>query len=240
MAQLQRFVAFHSKAAPASRRAGGAEGLQPLIRAVRAIAAEGDSLPSERVLAEQLKVKRHQVRRALEALRSNGEIAPARAGRRAMPDERRGDDFVGGTNPLEIIELRLVVEPALARFAALRASPLEIARIGRAASTAANADPGAADLAFHRAVAAGSRNILASELYALLRQVGKDVRIRTGDGDGHATCPNRIRQRDSEHAAIAEAIAARDPERAERAMQEHLAVVQRQILTRLAPGTTAA
>ena len=91
---------------------------------------------------------------------------------------------------------------------------------------------------FHRAVAAGSRNILASTVYGLLRQVGRDGRIRLSNGG--RTCPNRIRQRDAEHAAIAAAIAARDPEGAERAMRDHLAAVQRQILTRLAPGTGAA
>lgn len=214
--------------------------MQSLIQAVRAVIAETHAVPSERALAERLKVKRHQLRRALEALRTSGELAPARAGRRAIPDLRRGEDLAVATNPLEVIELRMVIEPALARFAALRASPFEIARIERAATTAPDADPGAADLAFHRAVAAGSRNVLAAEVYALLRQVGRDGRVRMGDADAHTTCSKRIRQRDAEHADVAQAIAARDPERAERAMREHLGVVHRQILTRLAPGVTAA
>ena len=216
----------------------GSDGLQPLIQAVRAIAAESSAMPSERVLAGQLNVKRHQLRRALEALRGSGEIAPARAGRRAAPEASRGEHLVRATNPLESIELRMVLEPALARLAALRASSFEIARIQRAAATPAEADPGAADLAFHTAVAAGSRNILAAEVYALLRHVGRDGRIRLSNGG--STCPNRIRQRDAEHAAIGDAIAARDPEGAERAMRDHLAVVQRQIFARLAPGTSAA
>jgi GntR family transcriptional regulator, transcriptional repressor for pyruvate dehydrogenase complex len=216
----------------------GSDGLQPLMQAVRAIAAESSPMPSERVLAEQLNVKRHQLRRALEALRGSGEIAPARAGRRAAPEASRGEHLVRATNPLEIIELRMVLEPALARLAALRASSFEISRIQRAAATPAEADPGAADLAFHTAVAAGSRNILAAEVYALLRHVGRDGRIRMSNGG--STCPNRIRQRDAEHAAIGEAIAARDPEGAEQAMRNHLAVVQRQIFARLVPGTSAA
>lgn len=215
-----------------------ANDLQPLMQAVRAALAGSDPVPSERALAEQLKVKRHQLRRALGVLRANGEIAPARAGRRAVLGAGRDEDLVSSTNPLEIIELRMVLEPALARFAALRASPAEISRIETAASTAPDVDPGAADLLFHRAVAAGSRNVLASTVYGLLRQVGRDGRIRLGSD--RPRCPNRIRQRDAEHAAIAAAIAARDPERAERAMVDHLAAVQRQILTRLAPGLGAA
>ena len=207
------------------------------MQAVRAAMTVTDP-PSERALAEQLKVKRHQLRRALGALRATGEIAPARAGRRAMPAVRRDEELVTSTNPLEIIELRMVLEPALARFAALRASPAEIARIEAAATTAPDIDAGAADLLFHRAVAAGSRNVLASTVYGLLRQVGRDGRIRLGNN--RPICPNRIKQRDAEHATIAAAIAERDPERAERAMADHLAAVQRQILTRLAPGATAA
>jgi DNA-binding FadR family transcriptional regulator len=209
------------------------------MQALRAIVADASAMPSERAMAEQLNVKRHRLRRALEALRENGELAPARAGRRGGHDRRRGEDLIRGTNPLEIIELRTVLEPALARLAALRASPFEITRIERAAVTPEGADPGAADLSFHRAVAAGSRNNLASELYALLRQVARDGRIRLSDGDGATTCPNRVRQRDAEHAAIAAAIAARDPEGAERAMRDHLAIVQGQILARLT-GTAVA
>jgi DNA-binding FadR family transcriptional regulator len=235
MAQPRTAVAPKADAVLDPDARAGPEDLPSLIQAVRALAAEAGALPSERAMAAELGVKRHQLRRALEALRENGEVEPARAGRRAAPDGRVGEDLVRATNPLEIIELRIVLEPALARLAALRASSFDIARIGRAATTPPDADPGAADLAFHRAVAAGARNALAAEVYALLRQVGRDGRIRLRRGA--QTCPNRVRARDAEHAAIAAAIAARDPEGAERAMRDHLAVVQRQIFDRLAPGT---
>jgi DNA-binding FadR family transcriptional regulator len=234
---LEPLIAVEPNGAPAEvAPANSLSGLQPLMQAVRMLAAEAGGVPSERVMAERLSVKRHQLRRALEALRQAGEIAPARPGRRAAPDIRRGEDLARATNPLEVIEIRLALEPALARLAALRASSFEIARIERAASTPADADPGATDLAFHRAVAAGSRNVLAAEVYALLRQVGKDGRLQLRSGG--STCPKRIRERDAEHASIARAIAERDPEAAERAMREHLGVVQRKIFARLAPGVS--
>lgn len=224
----------------ATTTAQEADELLPLVEAVRGLVAETGSIPSERAAAEQLNVKRHRLRRALDALRASGEIEPARAGRRGSADARRGDALVRSTNPLEIIELRMVLEPALARLAALRASPFEISRIQRAATTPAGANPGAADLAFHKAVAAGSRNSLAAEFYALLRHVATDARLRLGDNDANTRCPNRIRGRDAEHGAIGEAIAARDPAGAERAMRAHLGAVQRQILNRLAPDAGAA
>ncbi len=210
--------------------------LAPLIDAIREIMAENGSIPSERAVAEQLQVKRHRLRRALESLRASGELEPARAGRRAAPEVRLGDNLASGTNPIEIIELRMVLEPTLARLAALRASPSEIKRIRRAATTPSGAEPGPVDLAFHKAVAVGSRNSLAAEFYALLRHVATDARLRLGEADETRRCPKRIAERDAEHAAIADAIARRDPDLAERAMLDHLGAVQRQILVRLAPA----
>ena len=66
----------------------------------------------------------------LKVLRDAGEIDPARAGRRALADRAPSSTrLVQSTNPLEVMEMRLMIEPALARLAALRASPDEIARI---------------------------------------------------------------------------------------------------------------
>ncbi len=213
-----------------------AKTLAPLIDALREIMAENGSMPSERAVAEQLQVKRHRLRRALETLRANGELEPARAGRRASAETRLGDDLASGTNPIEIIELRMVLEPTLARLAALRASPAEIKRILRATATPNGSDPGQVDLAFHKAVAAGSRNSLAAEFYTLLRHVATDARLRLGEVDETRRCPKRIAERDAEHASIAAAIAGRDPEAAERAMRDHLGAVQQQILNRLSVG----
>lgn len=213
--------------------------LDDVVAALRGILAAGQGTPSERALAERLNVKRHRLRRALDQLRAAGELAPARAGRPRTATPRRGDDLARDTNPVEIIELRMVLEPALARLAALRASPFEIMRIQRAASTPPGAAAGAIDLAFHKAVAAGARNSLAAELYALIREVATDARLRFGNSD-NPSCPNRLKQRDAEHKLIADAIAARDPDAAEQAMRAHLGAVQRQILDRLGPSMAVA
>ena len=73
-------------------------------------------------MAEALNVKRHQLRRALKALRANGEIAPAEAKRKPLVGHN-GEYLVRDTNPMEVIEMRIAIEPFLARLAALRASP---------------------------------------------------------------------------------------------------------------------
>ncbi len=211
------------------------EDADELVRALRELMAAGQATSSERALADQFGVTRHRLRQALDTLRAQGVIAP--------PSRRRlgigaGEAMVRGTNPIEVIELRMALEPALARLAALRATPFDIARIERAATTSANMESGAADLAFHRLIAAASGNGLAAEFYALLRRVGTDVRLRIASNG--PVCPNRLRQRDVEHRAIAAAIAARDADAAEQTMLRHLEVVQQQILGRLTARRGAA
>ncbi|MDR6951381.1 DNA-binding FadR family transcriptional regulator [Ancylobacter sp. 3268] len=212
-------------------------GIGELVEAIRGIVARTGSMPPERAVAEELNVKRHTLRRALGVLRARGELEPARAGRRASTSSSLDSSrsLINSTNPLEVMELRLMLEPALARLAALRASPVEIDRILRAATTDPDADPIAADMVFHKAIAAGARNALASELYVLLHRVASDGRLRFTDSDA-TLLPERVKLRDAEHRQIAEAIAARDPEAAERNMWQHLATLQQKITGRLAPG----
>jgi DNA-binding FadR family transcriptional regulator len=193
-------------------------------------------LTSERSLAERLNVKRHQLRRALYVLRANGEIAPAEPKRNGLGTRSR-ENLIRETNPMEVIEMRIAIEPFLARIAALRASPLEMARIERAATTLAGTDSAAADLRFHRAIAAGSGNRLADSIYGLLRQVASDTRIRLCKSVPSSAA--RIQQRDQEHRAISEAISRRDPDAAEHAMKVHLAAVQKRIIEQLNPLAAA-
>lgn len=210
-----------------------------ILEEIRAVLSEDGGIPPERVLAERLGIKRHRLRQALDQLRARGEIGRVKVGRRAArPAPPAGADLARETSPVEVIELRLMIEPALARLAALRASPAEIARIVQAATTPPGASYGGADLAFHKAVATGARNTLAASLYQLLRQIGTDARVRLADET--TSCPNRLMRRDAEHRVIAEAIAARDPDAAEQAMRAHLAAVQRMIMERLSTGLTAA
>ena len=203
-----------------------------LARQLRERLAGGEALPAERALAVQYAVKRHRVRQALALLREQGDIEPAR--RAGAAD---GESLIRSTNPLEVIEVRLALEPALARLAAVRATPLEIARIMRAATTASDMQRSTADLVFHKLVAAASGNGLAADLYALLRKVGADARVRVQNSA--PPCPNRLAQRDQEHHGVAEAIAARDPEGAEAAMRAHLNAVHRIILNRLMAADAA-
>ncbi|HLX27190.1 MAG TPA: FCD domain-containing protein [Casimicrobiaceae bacterium] len=203
-----------------------------LARELRQRLAGGEALPAERALADEYGVKRHRVRQALALLREQGDLDSS-----PRTNVADGESLIRSTNPLEVIELRLAFEPALARLAAVRATPLEIARIMRAATTPSTAQRSTQDLVFHKLVAAASGNGLAADFHALLRKVGSDARVRVQTSD--PPCPNRLAQRDREHHAVAEAIAARDPEGAEAAMRAHLNAVHRIILNRLTAANAA-
>jgi len=213
--------------------------LDDIIEAIRALQKTGDKLPSERDLAERLNVKRHQLRKALALLRESGDIAPAAARRSRSKLTQYSDELVGLTNPIEVLELRLLVEPGHARLASLRASLPDINRITEAATTPDTAVPSEVDLAFHTAVAEATRNNLASTFYRMLRRVGVDARLKVASSATKASCPKRISMRDAEHKRVADAIARRDPDAAEAAMRAHLQSVQRLIYANEPPSGVA-
>ena len=211
-----------------------------IVAAIREVQKNGAPMPSERELAERINVKRHQLRKALELLRQSGDLSPVRTRRSpATAQPRYSEELARVTNPLEVVELRLIMEPSFARLASLRASALEIARISETATTPQDAKSGEVDLSFHLAIATAARNHLAGEFYKMLRQVGVDARIRVASV-APAASHSSTAQRDAEHRLIAEAIARRDPEAAEAAMRAHLLSVQRRIMERSNPGLVAA
>jgi GntR family transcriptional repressor for pyruvate dehydrogenase complex len=208
----------------ASNQAAALGEMNAVIEAVRRFQKDTAKLPSERRLAELLDVKRHQLRKALNVLRKSGALeTPARKPKTSATQPQYNEDLVRMTNPLEVLELRFIMEPGLARLASLRASAPEVAK-----TTPKGTLSGPADFAFHIAVATASRNYLAAEFYKMLRQVGVDARVRIAR-PATPTCPKEIALRDAEHKLIADAIARRDPEAAESSMRAHLFAVQKRI-----------
>lgn len=196
-----------------------------IMTLVRAEMDDMGRLPAERKLAEKLGVKRHQLRIALKFLREEGAVPRARPRNPAKSRRGGAQDMVSDTNPLEVIELRIMIEPTLARLAALRATPNMIAEMTRTADAIARGGAGRrGDL--HSMIAAASGNVLASQVYDLLREVERDVRMNAGAVEALHPPDDS-----DQHMAIIAAIAARDPERAERTMRSHLAAIHRMMLS---------
>lgn len=200
-----------------------------IVDEVKRLKSTMAKLPSERALAELLNVKRHQLRKALDELRKTGTLpSPPRKLAAVSTEPLYSEELVRMTNPLEVLEVRFMLEPGLARLASLRASAFEASQILAAATTPHSAPSGTADFAFHVLIAQAAGNRLASEFYKTLRHIGVDARVRVAQ-TGLPACPKAITQRDAEHRAIAEAISRRDPEAAETTMRAHLMAVQKRI-----------
>ena len=145
------------------------------------------------------------------------------------------------TNPLEVIEMRLAIEPVMARLAAFRASQAEINRLQiLAEETRSASEPASyrdADARFHRTIAELARNSLALAIFDTLHATQRDMGWqRLGE---NANSYKRQSVYADFHHEIAAAIATRQGERAQELMHQHLSDVQRYIFQHAFPAGTA-
>lgn len=196
----------------------------------------GQKLPPERILARELSIGRRSLRRALNTLQNEGHIL-RQQGRGTFVNVTTAGPAISmssileNTNPLEAIELRLAMEPTMARLAALRASRCDISRLSELADNTAQAqDPGEyelSDAAFHRRVAQSTHNELFLSIYDVVT-LNRTERSWQQLGE-NARCYKRQETYAEYHRSIAMAIAQRDADRAEQLMYEHLHDVQRYV-----------
>lgn len=198
--------------------------------------AEG-RLPPERELAEKFDVGRRAIRRALDVLEAEGRIW-RRQGKGTFSEPKAASTarLTGGlaarTNPLEVMEARLEIEPALARLSALRARPEEVRRMRRLAESILEAPDSDArelwDSALHRLIAATAGNPILLTVFDIVDNVRQDKlwrslreRART---DRHAGLYA------AQHLAIVDAIQRRDPPGAWQAMRAHVETLRDSLL----------
>ena len=194
---------------------------------------EDGRLPPERELAERLGVNRSEVRKALAALETEGRIwrhvgkgtFASRAGAPAMGDRRSElADIADGTSPPEAMQARIILEPELARLAALNATRTQLEEMRRlaAAMRAAGvwADYEDLDFRFHELIAEASGNRLLLEVERLVNGVRRSV--VWGHLARRPVGPSADYHSFDEHDAIVAAIAERDRRGAAEAMRRHL------------------
>ncbi|MGE3145070.1 MAG: GntR family transcriptional regulator [Pseudorhodoplanes sp.] len=187
---------------------------------LRAAIARGQLTPNERLIEEELArdygVNRANIRMALAMLDQEGLVVrePNRGARvRAVSD----------SEAIEIAETRLAIEGMIARRAAERATPADrkaLRAIERDMRRAAeNADYGAfsrCNAALHREIQRIAGNGTANRILATLKSHLVRLQYRV------IMLPGRPKSSLKEHAAIVEAICARDADAAEAAMRRHL------------------
>jgi DNA-binding FadR family transcriptional regulator len=189
-------------------------------------------LPPERELALSMGLGRRAIRRAMEVLEAEGLVWRQQGkgtfvGRRPALQPQFVGNLAERTNPSEVMETRLQMEPTLARMAALRCSNEDIAALERLAkkTMAASDDDGWElwDSAFHRRIAECAGNGLMLALFDLVQRIRQEPDWRKLRS--MARTPESRARSHRDHEEIVAAIAARDGAAAERAMRRHLAAL---------------
>ncbi|HZH50813.1 MAG TPA: FCD domain-containing protein [Microvirga sp.] len=199
--------------------------------------AEDQRLPPERVLAAQIGIGRRALRRALEVLEAEGRIWRHQGkgtfvGPRPVHPHMGLEELSSRTSPLEVMDVRLEIEPVLARFAALRASNGDVERLLHLAQkTASSSDADGYELwdsALHRAIAEAAGNSLFLAIFDMVDRVRQDANWQTLRE--RARSKERLLSYVEQHRRVIAAISQREAHAAERAMREHLEQVRASLL----------
>lgn len=196
-------------------------------------------LPTEAVLAQQFGVSRTVIREAISRLKNEGVVEP-RQGSGVFVKEHgairplRIDyaEAVEASSMPHLLAVRRAIEAEVAAEAARRCTDRDIAEIDAALANideavAAGRDGVAEDVAFHRKIAAVTGNPYFIKTLNFLNQyleAGVAVTRRN-----EATRDDFSRQVREEHAAIVDAIRARDPMAARNAALTHLYNAERRL-----------
>ena len=192
----------------------------------------GARLPPERTLADQLGVSRPSVREALIALEVEGYVE-VRVGSGVYVTNtgkgvaRSANALPADSGPFELIHARQVIESECAALAAKEGSraqhrAIEEAYDAMVSETEGDPDgmPLGADRMFHLRIAEASNN----SAFVLVVKTLWDQ--RTGplfmQLENHFTSPDTWTRASAEHAAVKDAILARDAKAARAAMRKHM------------------
>lgn len=191
----------------------------------------GDRLPNEYALAERLNVGRSTVREAIKALRSRN-ILETRQGagtfvspKQGVPVDPLGLTLLGTGDrvALDLIDVRLILEPEIAAMAAVTATEEEIARLERQCELVeqkmqAGLDYSEEDAVLHEYIGKASGNVIVGTLVPImLSSVAMCVRITEDEYRSSSMKWHRI---------VVDCIRDRDPNGARWGMVNHLSTIR--------------
>ncbi|MCF2533648.1 FadR/GntR family transcriptional regulator [Yinghuangia soli] len=196
----------------------------------------GDRLPNEQAMMAQYGAGRPTVREALRLLEARGLIV-LKTGPGGGPIVRRPAKEslsealtlvlqVEGASFADVSDARMALEPMLARRAAERISEAQVAELEDSiAKLRANQEDHAVFVAqnqrFHSLVAEAAQSVVLDVFVSTLKAIADGVRV------GVQYSARKQAAIADAHQAIVDACKARDPDRAEAAMREHLAEAER-------------
>lgn len=196
-------------------------------------------MPPERDLAVEFGVARNTIRRAVSLLEEDGTVTK-QSGRGTFLQAEQKDTIakaiarMEGTSPADMMEIRLLLEPSAAQFAATNASLGELNLVREAHQIACNSTDMPEfehwDAEFHNRIFSCSRNDFLKEIHNVMRILRNqapwfEMKRRSFSEERRANyC--------EEHAFILDALLRRDPEGARVAMLAHLQTVEKNLLGR--------
>lgn len=187
----------------------------------------GDRLPNESILAKKMGVGRSSIREAMKLLASRN-IVTIRQGSGTyisqtpgMVEDPLGFSFIADKQKLaqDSLEVRFLLEPAIASLAAQNASEEDIALLRRLCQEVEDLvrlgqDHTQKDIEFHTAIALSSKNVVVPRLIPVINSAIPLLIELTG---------NTLKQETIDtHRALADAIAAHNAAAAHDAMYLHL------------------
>jgi DNA-binding FadR family transcriptional regulator len=187
----------------------------------------GDRLPPERDIARALGASRTTIRNALRLLEDDDLVTrKAGSGTYVAHDSRvQYDDIAEITSPLELVEVRSMIEPQVVRLAVRNGKPRDLDLLWEAVVETERAGSDVdqfsrCDQHFHLTLAETAHNPLIVWIFHQMNRIRRhrhwvavQYKILT---------PARIAAYNAEHRQLAEAISVRDVETAVDIMQRHL------------------
>ncbi|HXY03479.1 MAG TPA: FadR/GntR family transcriptional regulator [Terriglobales bacterium] len=200
----------------------------------------GDALPAERELVRMFGVSRSSVRDAIRKLELLGLVEPRQGSRTVVREPSAGAISAPLTSVLlqkrkviaELLDLRKMLEPPLARRAAQHVSPKQIAHMeGILDRQESKVDSGAIAVAedseFHYCIATAAENSVVLKILDVLMDLLRKTRERSLQTEG------RQQKSLAGHRRILAALKQGDAKAAEAAMRQHLSEIEKLILPKL-------
>jgi DNA-binding FadR family transcriptional regulator len=194
-----------------------------------------DRLPAERNLAEEFGVSRGTIRSVLQILEKQHLVTrQIGSGTYVLHRESTNQQEIASiTSPIEMVEVRIAIEPQLVRLAIANASLRDLEELHDALRQceACDGDSEAfarADTAFHMTLALCSKNKLMYWVYDRISEVRRNS--QWGRMKSKLLTPERMDYYNRQHRDLYEAITARDTLRAVKLIKDHLYGVQDDLL----------
>lgn len=216
----------------ALQAAGRRSLVDTVVEALRAqlVAGEwkvGERIPTEHALAEQLEVGRNTVREAVRVLVHAGMLRSRQGEGTFVVSAADPGAIMRGVQRAgirDVLEVRIALEAEAARLAAVRHEPADLERMRAALDAQARLEDDEGqpahgnlelyadhDVAFHRAVVEAAHNTALTATYGWFSSSVREALVTALDDQA---IPKIVH---GDHHAVMEAIAAGDPEAAERA-----------------------